>query len=104
MTPEEKRAYQRGYNRTVKRSNDRARRYLALAQDWKAKAVKGTAGAKCGNCRLWTRGGEHCIWGYCSQNAAVGMDRIWAERFVGEHEARRLISQEDFFCNNWGPK
>lgn len=100
----EKRAYIRGYNRSISRISDRVYRALRIAKGYRTRLTDMDTSRQCGTCDRWTRGGDRYLWGKCRADFAFQCEgRMWAEVYIGEREVRAIITTEDFGCQNWLP-
>jgi hypothetical protein len=103
QTPEERRAYIRGYNRGRARAYDLWRRLADIAQGYRQRLREPVMQRRCQECRRWTRGSSATLWGFCSTDFDGHEPRMWADHFVGDRESRRIVTQEGFGCVNWLP-
>lgn len=97
QTEDERRGYQRGYNRAVSRNHDRVKRVLEIARGYKD-ARDGANNARCHSCDRWARGGAMCLWGYCRADFEwiAGEGKMWTD----PNDAK-IVTHETFGCINW---
>jgi len=98
------RDYSRGYGRALRRCGNRVQKALDIARGYRDR-VTSTQDQRCDTCVRWTRGGPRCLWGACRGDFeySAGEPGMWADRFVGEADQRRVITHENFGCVNWLP-
>lgn len=101
---EEKREYNRGYQRGCDRRYRQAANALKLAQLYRARLAD-TSEQLCGGCARWERGGDSCKWGYCDNNfsAGAGEGNMWVDVPTGIKQPA-IITHDNFGCVNWLPK
>jgi hypothetical protein len=77
QTPEERRAYIRGYNRGRARAYDLWRRLADIAQGYRQRLREPVMQRRCQECRRWTRGSSATLWGFCSTDFDGHEPRMW---------------------------
>ena len=110
MTPEEKRAYSRGY--AAQRRDIAAIKSAAYAEVEElrrglAKMLADMRLGVCADCKHWERHGDTTKWGYCKMPptfplpwAGVGA-RDWEKR---DEKSYDIVTSEGFGCIRWLPK
>lgn len=111
QSADEKRGYQRGYNRANSTAWNRVRRVIEVAKGYRARLVDNSNGS-CAECRRWLRGaGQNnssgCKWGSCRADFECGLEaRMWVDLPLGTPRSIKptITTSEEFGCVNWLPK
>jgi hypothetical protein len=113
QSADEKRGYQRGYNRAGARYWDRVRRVVEIARGYQQRLTDTDKARTCATCRRWTRGGSAmrndnaCMWGSCSADFDFAIEaRMWSEMPMGSPSNLKpeIITQPEFGCVSWLPR
>ena len=104
MTPEEHRAYNRGYGAGKRFAEDKSheKRLLGLCKTYRARAERAEAGlglGRCDQCAHWKRE-RQAFWGYCGFTETIQeFDQPWR----GDPD-QRIATKENFGCIRFEPK
>ncbi len=97
--------YNRGYNRGRSLMERRIEVVLRFARRLRTTEREHFGCAnwtqrECRNCARWTRGGEKCLWGWCSAEfePMAGEPSMWVDT---DGASSRICTHENFGCVNW---
>jgi hypothetical protein len=105
QSPDERRGYQRGYNRAHSKIASHVQRVIKIARGYRDRLTDTDSARICETCARWKRGGANCMWGACDADFEWGIEpRMWADTNAGESPHRKIITQPNFGCVSWLPR